>query len=79
MSETDTNHTDSTGDEPATCSRRECQAPAAWALVWNNPKVHTPDRRKTWLACDEHRGYLSEFLGVRGFLLECVPFADFKG
>jgi hypothetical protein len=36
--------------------------------VWNNPKVHTPDREKTWVACDEHRASLSEHLDVRGFL-----------
>ncbi|RNL86774.1 hypothetical protein [Halostreptopolyspora alba] len=76
MSETDTD-ADTAG--AATCSRRDCRAPATWALVWNNPKVHTPDRRKTWLACDEHRDYLSEFLDVRGFLLERVPFSEFEG
>lgn len=45
-------------------------------LVWNNPKLHTPDRRKTWLACGEHREHLAQFLGVRGFLKEVVAFAD---
>jgi hypothetical protein len=43
-----------------------------WALLWNNPKLHTPDRRKTWLACDEHRQSLSDFLGARGFLKDVV-------
>ncbi|MEN3585025.1 hypothetical protein AAH978_12840 [Streptomyces sp. ZYX-F-203] len=55
------------------CSAKGCRAPATWALVWNNPKLHTPERRKTWLACDEHREHLSAFLGVRGFLKEVVP------
>ncbi|RCV58812.1 hypothetical protein, partial [Marinitenerispora sediminis] len=50
------------------CSRKGCRQPARWVLVWNNPKVHTPDRRKTWLACDEHRAYLADFLTLRGFL-----------
>lgn len=50
------------------CSARGCRAPARWALRWNNPKLHTPDRRKTWLACDDHRAHLSEFLDLRGFL-----------
>jgi len=44
-----------------------------WALLWNNPKLHTPDRRKTWLACEEHRVSLSYFLSVRGFLKDTVP------
>ncbi|WP_152513448.1 MULTISPECIES: hypothetical protein [Nocardiopsis] len=65
--------------EPPVCSRRACREPAQWVLVWNNPKVHTPDRRKTWLACGEHRAYLAEFLDVRGFLRETVPFEEFEG
>jgi hypothetical protein len=55
------------------CSAKGCQAAAAWQLQWNNPKLHTPDRRKTWLACDDHRGSLSDFLGARGFLKDVVP------
>ncbi|MQY12260.1 hypothetical protein SRB5_23930 [Streptomyces sp. RB5] len=51
---------------------------ASWVLVWNNPKVHTPERRKTWLACGEHREYLEQFLGVRGFLKEVVAFTDWR-
>ena len=58
--------------EPLVCSAKGCQELADWALVWNNPKLHTPDRRKTWLACGEHRGSLADFLGARGFLLEVV-------
>ncbi|GGV11147.1 hypothetical protein GCM10010495_25560 [Kitasatospora herbaricolor] len=58
------------------CSGKGCRTAAAWVLVWNNPKLHTPDRRKTWLACDEHREHLSQFLGVRGFLKEVLPFAE---
>ncbi|MEE2037957.1 hypothetical protein Q8791_12085 [Nocardiopsis sp. CT-R113] len=61
------------------CSRRDCRADATWALVWNNPKLHTPDRRKVWLACDEHRQYLTDFLDMRGFLRETVPMAEFEG
>ena len=56
--------------EPQTCSARGCQAEARWALLWNNPKLHTPDRRKTWLACDDHKESLSDFLTARGFLKE---------
>jgi hypothetical protein len=45
-----------------------------WALRWNNPKLHTADYRKTWLACDAHRGTLGSFLEVRGFLREVTAF-----
>jgi hypothetical protein len=58
---------------PDTCSAKGCQAPAVWALLWNNPKLHTPERRKTWLACETHRSTLGDFLGARGFLKEVVP------
>jgi len=44
-----------------------------WQLHWNNPRLHTPERRKTWLACDEHRESLSAFLAARGFLRETEP------
>lgn len=54
------------------CSARRCRNDAAWGVLWNNPKIHTPDRRKVWLACDEHRAYLEEYLDVRGFLRDVV-------
>ena len=59
--------------ESLTCSAKGCRAPAVWALVWRNPKLHTLDRRKTWLACDTHRATLADFLDARGFLLETTP------
>ncbi|MCH1866773.1 hypothetical protein [Nocardioides sp. CFH 31398] len=60
---------------PATprCSARGCTADAVWALRWNNPRIHTPERRKVWLACDEHRSTLGDFLTARGFLKEVRP------
>ncbi len=58
------------------CSAKRCGAPATWALRWNNPSLHPPERRKTWLACDEHRESLGDFLGLRGFLRETVPAAE---
>ena len=58
-----------------TCSARGCQAAATWSLLWNNPKLHTPERRKTWLACDEHRDSLADFLRARSFLRDVEPFA----
>ena len=56
-----------------TCSAKGCHADAPWSLLWNNPNLHTPDRRKTWLACDTHRQSLSDFLGARGFLRDVEP------
>jgi hypothetical protein len=58
---------------PLICSAKGCRAPAAWALAWNNPKLHEPERRKTWLACDTHRESLSAFLTARQFLRETTP------
>ena len=56
-----------------TCSAKGCTAPAAWELLWNNPRLHTSERRKIWLACDEHRSSLSDFLTARNFLKDVVP------
>jgi hypothetical protein len=58
------------------CSAKGCRATAVWALRWNNPKLHDAERRKTWLACDEHRTSLSDFLGVRGFLRDVEPVGE---
>ncbi|QOR72242.1 hypothetical protein IM660_08445 [Ruania alkalisoli] len=58
------------------CSAKGCRSAADWALRWNNPRLHTPDRRKTWLACDSHRQHLEHFLGARSFLRETIPVAD---
>jgi hypothetical protein len=54
------------------CSARGCQAEAVWSLLWNNPRLHAPDRRKAWLACEAHRATLGDFLGARGFLRDAV-------
>jgi hypothetical protein len=42
-------------------------------LLWNNPKIHTPERRKVWLACVEHRLWLEDYLQTRGLWKETVP------
>lgn len=60
------------------CSAKGCRADAVWVLAWNNPKLHTPERRKTWLACEEHREHLSSFLGVRGFLKDVVTLGEWE-
>ena len=58
------------------CSARGCRAEADWGLLWNNPALHTPDRRKVWLACTDHREHLEQYLGVRSFLRATVPVAE---
>ena len=58
------------GPDRLVCSARGCRTDAVWALYWNNPRLHAPERRKTWLACGEHRDDLERFLALRGFLRE---------
>lgn len=57
----------------AMCSRTGCRAAARWRIDWRNPRIHAADRRKTWVACDEHVGYLREFLAARDFPLSVDP------
>ncbi|MEV8338083.1 hypothetical protein [Leucobacter sp. NPDC077196] len=52
------------------CSRAGCRVEATWAILWRNPKIHGAERRKTWLACDEHRETLHDFLAARSFPIE---------
>lgn len=54
--------------EPLICSARGCRATASYAVVWNNPKIHPPEREKIWTACEEHRQSLADFLAARSFL-----------
>ena len=65
--------------DPTPCSAKGCTASATWELLWNNPKLHTPDRRKSWLACDQHKESLSQFLGARGFLRDVQEFSPEGG
>jgi hypothetical protein len=58
------------GPEVPTCSRAGCRVEARWRIDWRNPGIHAEDRRKTWLACDEHIDYLRGFLASRDFPLE---------
>lgn len=59
--------------EDVICSAKGCRAPALWAIRWNNPSLHTAKRRKVWVACDQHREHLWEFLSLRGFAKDVVP------
>ncbi len=65
--------TDAPRSEPDYCSAKGCRVGATWELLWNNPRIHAAERRKVWLACDEHRESLETFLGARGFLKDTVP------
>ena len=58
------------------CSARGCREQAIWALLWNNPRIHTHERRKVWLACDDHRTHLERFLGARSFHRATVPVSE---
>lgn len=63
-------------DSELICSAKGCRAAAVWGLRWNNPKLHTPERRKVWPACDEHRESLTAFLDRRGFFRDAVPVGE---
>ena len=63
----------SSREQATMCSAKGCRLPAQHTLVWNNPTLHTPDREKVWLACDDHREHLSQYLDVRDFLRDVVP------
>lgn len=60
------------GPADAVCSRKACRQPAQWQLLWNNPKIHTPERRKIWVSCGEHRGWLEDYLQTRGLWKETL-------
>ena len=62
--------------EEMRCSARGCRTGASWGLRWNNPRLHTSDRRKVWLACDDHRSHLEQFLSARGFHRDTVRVED---
>lgn len=53
--------------EELICSRAGCRDAAAHRVVWRNPRIHSVDREKIWLACDAHVGFLSDYLRSRNF------------
>jgi len=63
-------------DRAVLCSAKGCRDEATYGLLWNNPKLHAPERRKTWLACDEHLQWLTHFLSMRGFLKDTLPVSE---
>jgi len=56
------------------CSRAGCREAATWTVNWRNPRIHDADRVKAWLACDEHRDFLYDFVEARGFPVAITPF-----
>jgi len=59
-----------------TCSRAGCTAGATHRVEWRNPRIHGPERIKTWLACDEHLDYLRGFVADRSFPVRVRALAD---
>ncbi|MDU7238417.1 hypothetical protein [Actinomyces sp.] len=57
------------------CSARQCTEVARWAVIWSNPKIHAA-REKTWLACEGHRDFLTEFVSLRSFPHRVVPISE---
>lgn len=51
----------------AECSRAGCREAALWRVNWRNPRIHSPERVKVWVACDEHREFLETYLSSREF------------
>lgn len=59
--------------ESPVCSRKGCRAGATTQLLWNNPKIHTAERRKVWLACADHAAWLEDYLQSRSLWRETLP------
>jgi hypothetical protein len=54
------------------CSRAGCRATADAQVVWRNPRIHSPERRKVWTACPDHVDFLRDYLASRNFPVEVV-------
>ncbi|KSU67839.1 MULTISPECIES: hypothetical protein [Micrococcaceae] len=61
------------------CSRKGCRNQAEFQLLWNNPKIHTPERRKIWLACSEHQEWLENYLKERLLYRQTLPLPGTTG
>jgi predicted Fe-S protein YdhL (DUF1289 family) len=57
-------------DDVPVCSAKGCRRTATHAVNWRNPRIHGPERRKVWTACDDHVDHLSGFLAARDFPVE---------
>lgn len=57
---------------PPVCSAKGCRREATAAVIWRNPRIHTAQRRKVWVACPDHVEHLRTFVDLRGFLIEVL-------
>lgn len=64
------------GPDSVRCSRAGCHEPAAWNVNWRNPRIHSADRVKVWLACAEHVDYLKDYLVTRDFPVVVTPVGE---
>ncbi|WP_166864308.1 hypothetical protein [Salinibacterium sp. ZJ70] len=55
------------GELGTRCSAAGCTTDATFRVNWRNPRIHGPERVKVWLACDDHREHLADYLATRGF------------
>ena len=62
------------GPDRPECSRAGCREPAVFSVHWRNPRIHTAERVKVWLACDEHAPWLENYLATRGFPVRVTEF-----
>ncbi len=58
------------------CSRAQCSALAVCLIHWRNPQIHPEGRHKTWAACTDHRGFLTDYLVNRGFPVQVVELSQ---
>ncbi|CAN5196297.1 hypothetical protein BH11ACT2_BH11ACT2_00190 [soil metagenome] len=56
------------------CSRSGCRVEPVWNVNWRNPKLHTVDRVKVWVSCEQHRGFFVDYFENRGFPVSITPF-----
>lgn len=64
------------GEVDPQCSRASCNNNATWKILWRNPKIHDQSRLKTWLACEDHKDYLAEYLKARSFPVTVKTFKE---
>lgn len=66
---------EASGDLPELpqCSRAGCRETAEWNVNWRNPRIHSIDRVKVWLACADHVDYLRDYLETRDFPVVVSP------
>lgn len=69
-------HGEQAFEEHISCSRAGCEADARYRIEWRNPRIHSADRVKIWLACDEHLDFLLGFLANRDFPLRVRDIGD---